>query len=57
VITSLFGWRIRAWSSLGRHAIASSAPGKGLRPLGATPLHDGAAMGVVDEDGPEPPAG
>ncbi|MEU0477975.1 Tn3 family transposase [Streptosporangium sp. NPDC006013] len=42
---------------LGRYAIASSAPAKGLRPLGTTPpSHDGAAMGVVGEDGPESPA-
>ncbi|MEV4175702.1 hypothetical protein [Nonomuraea sp. NPDC049709] len=36
---------------LGRYAIASSAPDKGLRPLGAAALSQDASSVVVDEDG------
>ncbi|MFI7111344.1 Tn3 family transposase [Nonomuraea sp. NPDC050227] len=36
---------------LGRHAIASSAPDKGLRPLGVAALPQDASSAVVDEDG------
>jgi hypothetical protein len=36
---------------LGRYAIASSAPDKGLRPLGVAALPQDASSAVVDEDG------